>query len=379
MKKLAVMLALVGLLGCTSETEPKTGAPPKMAATPGKTGREAYAAALQRGAEWLLEQQQDDGTFGGPAEVGKTSLVLAAILDSPHAEKLKDHEGVKKAIAYIVAMVQQDGSINQPGEKGLANYQTSASLTALVKLGDPTHQAIRDKAKEFLLSIQNREAYDGGSWGYNSDKRGDLSNTQFALEALKAAGLDENSEAFKECRKFLTRCQNLSETSDYEHAGDDGGAMYYPGRSNAGVITLPNGKVIYKSYGSMTYALLRGYILTGIKRDDPRVQAAQKWIVENYTLDGNPGMEKGKEHQGLYYYYLSMAKTLPLLGTRTLELPDGSKVDWAKELADKLVALQRDDGSWINEKSERWFEGNPILATPYAMIALSECHKALAP
>ena len=159
-----------------------------------------------------------------------------------------------------------------------------ASLTVLCKLDDPAHQAARDKAKAFLLSIQNAEdpnRYDGGSWGYNSSQRGDLSNTQFTLEALKAAGLDENSDAFKEVVKFLSRSQNRSESSDFPDAGDDGGAMYFPGQSKAGEIELPNGKKIYKSYGSMTYALLRGYLLAGLKADDPRVQAAQKWITDS--------------------------------------------------------------------------------------------------
>jgi squalene-hopene/tetraprenyl-beta-curcumene cyclase len=377
MRKPPVCLAVVGLaavIGCSTNSE----APAKAPREGGADRLEAYGAALSRAADWMLTQQQDDGTFGGPAQVGKTALVLTALLDSPDGEKLKDHEVVTKAVAYILSMTQNDGSINQPGEKGLANYQTSAALTALAKLKDPAHEAIRKKAEEFLLSIQNKKGYDGGSWGYNRDKRGDLSNTQFTLEALKAAGLEEGSEAFEACKQFLTRCQNRSESSDFPDAGDDGGAMYYPGRTNAGVIKLPNGKTLYKSYGSMTYALLRGYILVGLKPDDPRVQAAQKWITDHYTVDENPGMEKGKEHQGLYYYYLSMAKALRVLGVSTLKLPDGTEAQWSADLGDKLVSLQRDDGSWVNEQSERWLEGNPVLATTYAMIALAECRAALA-
>jgi len=274
-------------------------------------------------------------------------------------------------------MQQPDGSITTPGEKGLANYQTSAAIAALVTYGDPAHKPIIAKARDFLLSIQNKEGVDSGSWGYNSDKRGDLSNTQFTLEALKAAGLDENSEAFKNCLAFLQRCQNRSESNDQPWAGNDGGGIYYPGSSKAGIIKLADGKVIYKSYGSMTYALLRGYLLVGLKPDDPRVQAAQKWIVENYTLDQNPGMPDDQKLQGLLYYYLSMAKALSLLKTPAIELPDGTKRLWARDLAEKIISLQEPEGSWVNA-AMRWMENDRVLATAYVLSALGECRAVLA-
>jgi len=384
------LVLVAALCGCSTEPEeqvkapaapasaaPATSAPEAKPAQDTAARLKAYGESLARGAQWLLTQQKEDGTFGGPAEVGKAALVVTAILSSPDAAALRDHAGVKKAIAYIVSMKQPDGSINTPGEAGLANYQTSAALTALCLYNDPAHKALRDKARDFLLSIQNRKGYDGGSWGYNRDKRGDLSNTQFTLEALKAAGLDENSEAFKNCLTFLQRCQNRSESSDFADAGNDGGAMYYPGRSNAGIVKLPNGKTIYKSYGSMTYALLRGYVLVGLKPDDPRVQAAQKWVTDNYTLEQNPGMPDDQKLQGLYYYYLSMAKALSLFGSPTVAAADGTKLPWASDLGAKLVGFQGPEGSWVNN-AMRWMENDKLLATSYAMLALGECRTMLA-
>jgi len=389
--------AVVAVAGCSTDQEPKPRAakalPAASAATTSSTTattipapdlvallKEADAAAA-KGARWLLTQQEDDGSFGGPAEVGKTALALSAILASPEGRKLCDDPRVKKAVAYIVSMQQADGSINTPGEKGLANYQTSAAVSALAAYdrlaGIPAHKAIIEKARDFLLSIQNTRGLDAGSWGYNSDKRGDLSNTQFTLEALKAAGLSEDSEAFKNCLQFLQRCQNRSESNDQPWAGNDGGGIYYPGSSKAGVIKLADGTVVYKSYGSMTYALLRGYLLVGLKPDDPRVQAAQKWILEHYTLDENPGMEGDQKLQGLLYYYLSMAKALSLLKSPTLELPDGTKRLWARDIAEKLVSLQEPQGSWVN-KAMRWMENDRVLATSYVLIALAECRNVLA-
>ena len=334
-----------------------------------------YEAALRRGTEWFLKNQKDDGTFGAPAQVGRAALAVSAMLGTPDGKKLRDNPAIKKVIEYIVSMKQADGSLNTPGDKGLANYQTSAALSALASFGDPAQEEVLKAAKVFLLGIQNQEGTDLGSWGYNKDKRGDLSNTGFTLDALKAAGLDQNSDAFKNCLQFLQRCQNRSESNDQPWATDDGSGIYYPGRSNAGMVKLPNGKVVYKGYGSMTYTLLRGYILVGLKADDPRMQAAQKWIAANYTVDGNPGMED--KLQGIYYYYMAMGKALALLGSPTLKLPDGTERNWAMDLGDKLLALQGEDGAWINN-AMRWEENDKVIATSFAMAALSQCYATLA-
>ena len=52
--------------------------------------------------------------------------------------------------------------------------------------------------------------------------------------------------------------------------------------------------------------------------------------------------------------------------------PDGVAHPWRRQLCGRLIAMQRrDDGSWVNENAPRWWEGNPVLATSYAMITLS--------
>jgi len=375
------VVACLTFLGCSEEKAARKPTPAPSSKQPTTQTKDALVArcdqALRKAAQWLLTQVKEDGTFGGPAEVGKAALALSAILSTPDAQTLKQDPRVKKIVAYLVSMQQPDGSINIPGEKGLANYQTSAALAALVAYGDPAHEKVRAKARDFLLSIQNKEGNDFGSWGYNGDKRGDLSNTQFTLDALKAAGLDENSEAFKNCLVFLQRCQNRSESNDQPWATNDGGGIYYPGASKAGIIKLPDGRIIYKSYGSMTYALLRGYVLVGLELDDPRVQAALKWLSENYTLDHNPGMPEERKLQGLYYYFFSMAKALGLLGKPYFTAPDGTVRHWARDLATKLLELQQPEGYWVNN-AMRWMENDKVLATAYATMALSEARAALA-
>ena len=51
-------------------------------------------------------------------------------------------------------------------------------------------------------------------------------------------------------------------------------------------------------------------------------------------------------------------------------LEDGSAVDWREELARAILKRQRADGSWAND-SNRYWEGDPALATSYALLALT--------
>jgi len=102
--------------------------------------------------------------------------------------------------------------------------------------------------------------------------------------------------------------------------------------------------------------------------DDPRVKAAYEWARKHYTLAENPGMGT----DGMYYYFHTFAKALDAVGDDTLVDASGASHDWRRELAERLFALQKDDGSWVNT-SQRWLEEDPNLVTAYSLLALSYC------
>ena len=88
----------------------------------------------------------------------------------------------------------------------------------------------------------------------------------------------------------------------------------------------------------------------------------------------NPGFEASDDpraaYQGLFYYFYTMARALDLYGEATITDAAGNPHDWRSELCGRLLAIQRQDGSWVNENAARWFEGNPVLASSYAMLTL---------
>jgi squalene-hopene/tetraprenyl-beta-curcumene cyclase len=214
--------------------------------------------------------------------------------------------------------------------------------------------------------------FGGAGYGRSGD-RPDLSNTSFLVDALRAAGNKEDSEAIQRALVFVSRCQNLESehnTTPFAAKLNDGGFYYTPaagGVSQAGNDEATGG---LRSYASMTYAGLKSMIYAGVKPDDPRVKAALGWLKKHYDLDSNPGMGDA----GLYYYYHTFAKALSALGQDKFVDEQGVEHDWRKELIEELASRQKPDGSWVNENS-RWLEGDASLVTGYALLALSYAKK----
>ena len=148
---------------------------------------------------------------------------------------------------------------------------------------------------------------------------------------------------------------------------DRGGFIYHPGESKAGEVVDDGIKrVALRSYGSISYAGMMSFAYARVDKNDDRVKSVISWLGNNYTLDENPGM--GQE--GLYYYFHLMAKALTAQQVQKLKLAGGREIDWENSLAKRLVALQKEDGSWVNP-TKRWMEGDPILTTSYVLVALS--------
>jgi squalene-hopene/tetraprenyl-beta-curcumene cyclase len=71
-----------------------------------------------------------------------------------------------------------------------------------------------------------------------------------------------------------------------------------------------------------------------------------------------------------------MAKALTAANINQLKLDDGKEVDWRNELAGKLLASQRENGSWINDNG-RWMESNPVLVTAFTLLSLEQVYDSI--
>ena len=354
--------------------------------------------AIDRGANWLIDNQRTDGSWGSMAgDPGITGMVIKALADTPRAYREKDGPFVTAAVQSLLDQQQEDGGVYIPGQ-GLMNYKTSIAILALSALDhnreEPLYRDAIARMRDYVAGLQcaedstpvafDRKKHTGsyGGVGYGSDRRPDLSNTQLALEALHAAGLTEDSDVWKRAQVFISRCQNRKSSNDVldgvkKASSEDGGFFYHPDESKAGKTVDAAGAVTFSSYGSMTYAAVKSLIYAGLGKDDPRVTSAVEWISRNWTVTENPGMatpEQPARGQTGYFYYLAvMARTLEVLGQKELVDAEGKSHDWAREIATVLLERQGKDGSWTNPV-DRWWEGDPVLATSYALQALNICY-----
>lgn len=340
--------------------------------------------AIDRGLTYLLGRQNSNGWWSTPDHPALTALALTAFMGEPTGRyKTNPPAPLRRGYGYILGSVRPDGSI---ARTSLPNYNTALSMMALLATGDPAHTEVLRRARAFLVRLQSDfgtpgqadSPFDGGIGYGDKYEHSDLNNTLTALEALyytrhlvrDRSGPDAPELNWAAAIRFIQNCQNLPAYNSQPWASDDpknrGGFVYFPGHSMAGAETnAATGRVALRSYGSISYAGLLSYIYADLKRDDPRVRAAVDWLRTNYTLEENPGMGP----QGYYYYLHLMTKALNTYGVDTLELQDGRRVDWRREVALRLIHLQQRDGSWGNTNG-RWWEKDPNLVTAYAVLSL---------
>jgi len=326
--------------------------------------REKGRRAVDAGLHFLRESQAEDGSWS--KSVGVTAIALRAFLESHRRYTEADGAFITRPVEFIVKHAQQDGSIGESQQN--KSYNTAVAIVALQATGNPKYAPLVKAGREFLAKhqIDEGEGYDRkhayyGGIGYGGDERPDLSNQYLAMEAMRAAATDPKDPAWEKALVFLSRCQNRSESNDQPWAGNDGGFTYMPKADGS-----PHGGAA--SYGGMTHAGLIGLLFAGADRKDPRVQAAYDWIRAHWTLDANPGTE-GKA--GLYYYYEAFAKSMAAWGEPLVKTPDGVEHDWRAEYVAKMVSLQKDDGSWVNEDSGRWWENDKNLITGRIVTGLN--------
>ena len=348
--------------------------------------REAYAS-MRRGVDFLIEQQKEDGSWIHHPAV--TGLCVMALHNSGAAlEEKKGREAIQKGLVFIRKYVQKDGSIWLEGKKKeYPNYTTAVALCAMAVVNDPKDEKIMRAARKFLIGSQLTDKeninYGGIGYGKSGPAQPDLSNTQWALEALyltdyldkepnaKSPEDTKNSKlAWKNAIQFLSKLQHVPETNDQVWVVNDKndsnhGSFAY--KTNESKASVKEGDAKgHKGTASMTYAGIKSMIYAKLKKDDPRVKAAVEWGAKNYDLTTNPGM--GPE--GHYYYLHTFTKAHSVLGEDIVTTPDGKKHNWRVDIIKQLLKTQKGKGEWYNDKHGRWWENVPELVTAYALISM---------
>ena len=323
------------------------------------------------------------------ASAAVTALVVRAF--AQRGLSIQGDAALDRAATRLVDLVMHKNVFQPDTSGGMATYVASCTAMGLAALQEAKYEKtlaaalawIRESQWDESEGIAPTQDWYGGA-GYGSKGRPDLSNTQLMLDALHESNATAKDPSVERAVIFLTRCQNLKSTNSASWAqtgSNDGGMVYTPandGESFASEMAgegrtgeqMPPGTRALRSYGSMTYAAYKSMLFAGLSKNDPRVQAAQKWIESNFTFSENPGLGQ----QGYYYYIHAAARAMLACGNDELTDSAGTQHNWREELIDSIIVRQRANGSWQNPEP-RWMEDSPDLATVFAVLALEEAIK----
>lgn len=314
--------------------------------------------SIQSGVQYLMSIQTIKGWEKHP---GITALCLRAVAG------LVPEKDIALAVGFLLSCQEDDGAfyISYSVGSALKNYTTAVSILALTELNKLKYKVQIEKAANFLKQAQIDESEgvspddpNYGGLGYSGSKKADLGNLHQALEALSAAGVSEKDKVFQRAQVFLKRVQGSEGEGEVE---DIGGFVYKP--------KVDDDTRASKPYGVMSFAGLKSLLLSGVDKNDQRVQQALGWIERNYSSDQHPG----KGEVSFFYYHVTLAKAMNLVGSDKIA-KEGKSVNWKRETVLQLIKRQRKDGSWHNP-TRKYMEGLSSLATAYALLALKEAEK----
>lgn len=350
---------------------------------------------LQKSCDYLWSKQSDDGAWHsethGILKGGEslTAFILWTLLEVSENEFRRPEKKVEKGLNFIRKHINPDGVLGLSDEYVMdyPNYATSYALRILSKYGNERDAPLIRKMKNYLLSQQFTEhrgispthlAY--GAWGFGEELgKGmtghvDLSHTRRVLQALQTAGVHSDSSYLK-AREFLFLLQKHPLEKRMQPATIPSAIVPYDGGFYASSVTLSTNKggivnkensEFYASYATATCDGLLALLACGFSKNDEPVKAAFKWLTDHPELNYPQGMDENDSAQWqlvmVFYHLAARAEAYKAMNYGG---------NWKIEMREIIVKKQAEDGSFSNPDGGPNKEDDPLLATAFAIMALS--------
>jgi len=275
--------------------------------------------AIERGLDWLVGRQHEDGSFGTGAyrgNVAVTALAGLAFLSSGSTPGRGPRgEQIDRIVDYLLARSQPSGFIIAPeaASHGPMYGHGFATLFLAESYGMSRRAELREKLARAVRLIVNTQN-DQGGWRYRPERaEADISVTiceVMALRAARNAGLYVPNETIDRCVEYVRRSQNADGGFRYMIEGGESAFA----RSAAGLVTL---------YSAGVY-------------EGPEVDKALRYLMQFKPVPGEVRRES-------YYYYGHY------YAVQATWLAGGDYWNnWYPAVRDELVTRQLGDGSWTS-------------------------------
>jgi len=315
--------------------------------------REAVLSSIEKAKQYLLDQQQQDGTWqleGRPAQtLVLTSFTLHALL---HAGMEPEAPEIQRGLNWLR---QQDP---------VKTHEISLMLETLAATDADRDLALMKQLTD-KLEAGRSEGTNDGSWSFGKTESNYAHFAALGLYEAAQRGVTVQTETWQRARDHWLKRQS-----------PDGGWGGQNSRYSRGGITAAG-----IAYLVTTRHLLR----TGVKdqradgspnccgppfRDDA-VEAGCRWLGDHFTVTHNPSTDPLADGSVGYLYYLyCLERVGRLTGRRYFISQSGQRHDWYASGAEYLVARQNPiSGSW--KGAPALLEDCPILATDYALHFLA--------
>ncbi len=364
------------------------------------------AEALAKAQEYLWSQQHEDGSWRSEQYAvmrsgqALTPFVLHTLLESNDSLTGEQIKASLRSIKFMLDHLDREGALGKadPDIVEYPVYSTAYAVLALEQWLDLEQRLSRtewtsiDLMQGFLKRAQFTR-YNGfttempayGGWGFDapheSGKPGhmDLAHTRRAMMATSLSRrflVMSDSSIGGQAQRFLSVVQKRPETLSIQPVPEgverpkqipfDGGFYFSPVVLQANKGRLEKDGNYWRSYATATCDGILALLAAGVPKDDERVTAAAKWLREHTNLDYPQGIPTDYPEpwgDALKFYHFAVRAEV----YDALDFSDEEK----RALAEKVAALQRADGSFVNTKSPLMKEDEPLLATALAVVALS--------
>ena len=303
--------------------------------------------AIERGLEYLLTAQKDNGSYGGQHgdTVALPALAAMACLAKGHVPgDAKYGMLIERSLDYILSVQDASGYFGEKGNgKMYAHAIATLLLTELSGMVDSEHQAKIDvalpKAVRIILDAQNVQKHEShaGGWRYTPDaKDSDTSCSGWCLMALRSArhnGCQIPPGAINRAVKYM-----------HAHHSKKTGCFGYQNPEQNGVTLSGAGILCLELCG---------------KHEDPDSLAAAKYLMSVYKTE--------MDNQQFRYYgmYYASQGLFQIGGENWKEFSEWMYSIW--------VPRQRADGSWPGAGGEQ----NPVYTTSMIILAFAVPYRQL--